>query len=130
MFDKVRSIMDNNQDENSILEGSSFKGSINTDGVVRVWGEISEANVKADRVYIKPEAKVEAKMEVNNLEVEGTFIGDVNAEVRVVMTSTARVLGSVSTKEMVTSEGVMFEGTCKVTSEAGSDVARYIKEGH
>lgn len=128
MLEKTKRIFNNNTEENIILEGSSFNGTISTEGSIKILGEVTGTHIKSDKIYIKPNGKVKANLEVNNLFVEGVHIGDIKAEIRVVLSRTATVLSNISTKELVTSEGVTFQGNCKVSNEDIKDIGKHIQD--
>lgn len=106
---------------NSIIgEGSTFSGSIELSGILRVDGDFSGEIKRADKVLISKSGRVRSSISARVVVIGGAVQGNIIAEDRITVLSTAIVMGSIKTPVLVVEEGVIFHGLCdagyKVTS--------------
>jgi len=106
--------------------GSHFEGLLTFRGAARVDGSISGTIHATGRLWIGPEAHVEAQIEVDELIVEGLVKGDVCAHTRAELTPTGRVIGDLFSPQFKMAEGGVLEGRCRTTPpndrrESGED---------
>jgi cytoskeletal protein CcmA (bactofilin family) len=59
--------------------------------------------------------------------VEGLVIGNVTANRRILLLSTARVLGDLKTPELIIQDGVVLEGRCTISHVRIEDTRAYIE---
>lgn len=113
---------------NSIIgEGARFFGDIELDGLVRIDGDFSGAIRKADRVLIGKTGRVKSSIRARVVVVGGAIAGDIFAEERVTVLSTAMVIGNIKTPALSIEEGVVLHGLCDVTEkkpEESKNIAR------
>ena len=98
-------------------EGTSFNGTLQFDGTVRLDGRF-EGNVSGnDLLIIGQAAVVRAEIQVGSLVVSGRVDGNIVAKKRVELMATARVTGTIKTPGLVVSDGAVFNGTCEMRRE-------------
>lgn len=92
-----------------------FKGSVRIDGIFH--GEIYSEGA----LVIGSSAQVDATVEVGSLVVSGAFRGSVVATEAVELKKPARFYGSISAPSLMVEQGVIYEGTCKMSDVAASE---------
>lgn len=98
----------------STLEGVlQFKGQARLDGGFK--GRIEGQGT----LFIGPQAQVEAEVHSTRVVVSGNLVGNVQASERIELKSPGKLKGNISSPLVVMDEGVLFEGHCSMTGEAG-----------
>ncbi len=98
-------------------EGTSFMGSLQFDGTVRLDGRFEGDVAGSDLLIIGQAASVRAEIQVGSLVVGGRLEGNIVARKRVELLSTARVTGTIKTPSLVVSDGAILNGTCEMRRE-------------
>jgi len=100
----------------SILqEGVVVRGELEAKGDVRLDGRLEGKIVVSERLTIGNTGGVIAEVEANEVIVMGKFEGSIRARNRLELKKGARVVGDLSTANLVIEEGVHFEGTSKMS---------------
>jgi len=96
---------------NTLLgRGSEFDGKLTFDGTVRIDG-VLRGEVFSDDVLIVGEgAKVEAEIEVGEIIIQGTVVGNIRAARGIEILAPGRVKGDLTTPSLQIDKGVIFEG--------------------
>ena len=93
-----------------IGKGTNFKGSINTQGTVRIEGLMEgQINSQGD-VYIAEHSKVKADVFAKRVIVAGELSGTVEALNGLEITRTGNLQGDVSGSRLIISEGAIYKG--------------------
>ena len=98
-------------------EGTSFNGTLQFDGTVRLDGRFEGDVAGNDLLIIGQSAVVRAEVQVGTLVVSGRVEGNIVAKKRVELLATARVTGTIKTPGLVVSDGAVFNGTCEMRRE-------------
>jgi cytoskeletal protein CcmA (bactofilin family) len=98
-------------------EGTSFIGTLQFEGTVRLDGRFEGEVSGNDLLIIGQSAAVRAEIQVGSLTVSGRVEGNIVARKRVELLGTAQVTGSVKTPALVVSEGAVLNGTCEMRRE-------------
>jgi cytoskeletal protein CcmA (bactofilin family) len=98
-------------------EGTSFIGTLQFEGTVRLDGRFEGEVSGSDLLIIGQSAAVRAEIQVGSLTVSGRVEGNIVAKKRVELLGTAQVTGSVKTPALVVSEGAVLNGTCEMRRE-------------
>jgi cytoskeletal protein CcmA (bactofilin family) len=98
-------------------EGTSFIGSLQFDGTVRLDGRFEGDVAGSDLLIIGQAASVRAEIQVGSLVVGGRVEGNIVARKRVELLSTARVTGTIKTPGLVVSDGAILNGMCEMRRE-------------
>ena len=97
-------------DEDSEIEGRyTFKGTLMLNG--RFKGDISST----DTLIIGEKGSVTGDIRAGQVLISGEVVGSVSCTERVELKRTARVFADVEAPLVVTAEGVLFEGHCRMT---------------
>lgn len=97
-----------------IGEFSNFIGNIDSEGSVKILGKI-EGDIKASGdVYIEPTSSVKGNIYGSNVYISGTINGNVLSKGILHLMSQAKLYGDIEVNSIVTDEGAIFHGNCKM----------------
>ncbi|HHY63698.1 MAG TPA: polymer-forming cytoskeletal protein [Clostridiaceae bacterium] len=95
-------------------EFTSFVGNIESEGSVKVLGRV-EGDIKAGGdIYVEPTATVNGNIYGSNVYISGTIHGNVLSKGLLHLMSQARLIGDIEVNSIVTDEGAIFQGNCKM----------------
>ena len=98
------------------------------DGVVhhevRIDGKLEGEIFTKDTLVVGESATVKATVHAGILVVGGTVQGNITAEKKVELHSSARLYGNISTPSLSIAEGVIFEGSCTMGKKQERPEAR------
>jgi cytoskeletal protein CcmA (bactofilin family) len=93
---------------------STFTGSIEADGTMRVDGKvIGDIRVTGD-CYVGNKATVNGNIEASNVYLAGTVEGNITATGLLKILSTAKLYGNIRINSFVADEGALFQGKCEM----------------
>ena len=114
---------------NTIIGGkSSFEGRFAVKGNLKIDGKFEGKVLQVDQLQIGPEGKVKSDITASSVVIEGIVIGNINASIRILLLSTARVLGNIKTPELIIQDGVVLEGKCTINRTKLESTKKYIEE--
>jgi cytoskeletal protein CcmA (bactofilin family) len=93
---------------------SAFTGEMEVKGTLRVDGRIKGKIICDETVSIGATGEVEAEIDAKVVVVAGTVVGNIHASEKIEMQAKAKVLGDVSTKNIVIEQGAIFHGSCQM----------------
>jgi cytoskeletal protein CcmA (bactofilin family) len=109
-----------NDNLNAFLgEGTSFNGNLTFEGTVRIDGKLEGEIFTKDTLVIGETATVKAAIRAGVIVISGTVQGNITAEKKVELHSSARLYGNISTPLLSIAEGVVFEGSCTMGKKTG-----------
>ena len=110
---------------NSIIgEGTRYKGEFDLNGLLRIDGDFTGTIRTRGKVIIGKNGRAECTMNAGTVVVGGVIRGEIISTEKVVIQTTGLVLGNITTPRLIIEEGVIFNGSCKVTAPA--DTARAV----
>ncbi len=113
---------------NSMIgEESFFEGRFVVKGNMRIDGMFQGKALQVDQLQIGAKAKVKTNINATSVVVEGLVIGNIAAARRILLLSTARVLGDLKTPELIIQDGVILEGRCTISHVRIDDTRAYIE---
>jgi cytoskeletal protein CcmA (bactofilin family) len=113
---------------NSMIgEESFFEGRFVVKGNMRIDGVFEGKALQVDQLQIGAKAKVKTNINATSVVVEGLVIGNIAATRRILLLSTARVLGDLKTPELIIQDGVILEGRCTISHVRIDDTRAYIE---
>ena len=113
---------------NSMIgEESFFEGRFVVKGNMRIDGVFEGKALQVDQLQIGAKAKVKTHINATSVVVEGLVIGNIAATRRILLLSTARVLGELKTPELIIQDGVILEGRCTISHVRIDDTRAYIE---
>jgi len=90
--------------------GATFEGKLTFEGTVRIDGRFKGEVFTDDVLVIGDGAIVEAQIDVGEVIIQGTVIGNVTAKRSIEIHAPGRVKGDLHTPSLQIDKGVMFEG--------------------
>jgi cytoskeletal protein CcmA (bactofilin family) len=115
------------QANSTIGENSAFEGRFLVRGNLRIDGTFEGTTLVVDQLQIGEKAKVKTNITATSVVVEGLIIGNITASRRILLLSTARVLGDLKTPELIIQDGVILEGNCTISHVRIEDTRAYIQ---
>ena len=94
-------------------EQGRFQGLVTFRGCAQVDGEIDGEIVCRGTLRVGETALVSGRIEVDELIVSGRLEGDVTARMRIELTSTARVTGTLRAPRIALADGCVMQGRCE-----------------
>ena len=110
----------------SIGEESFFEGKFAIRGSLRIDGIFEGQSLLVDQLQIGPKGRVKTNIIATSVVVEGVIIGTIAASRRILLLSTARVLGDIKTPELIIQDGVILEGRCTISHVQLDNTTEYI----
>lgn len=114
--------------DSTIGENSFFEGRYAVKGNLRIDGKFEGSSLFIDQLTIGPRAKVKTDIQATSVVVEGIVIGNISASSRILLLTTARVLGDIKTPELIIQDGVVLEGKCTISHFKIKNTKSYIEE--
>jgi cytoskeletal protein CcmA (bactofilin family) len=116
-----------------IGRGAECEGDFTSQGSARVDGRvIGNVNVK-ETLIVGAEGYINGDISASAVIIGGEVEGNVSAPGRVELTSSAKVIGDITTTTIVIDEKAIFQGGCNMNQEASSKrpkpARRAVKEG-
>ena len=111
----------------TIGEDSFFGGRFLVKGNMRIEGTFEGKALLVDQLEIGTKARVKTNISATSVVVEGIVIGNIAASRRILLLSTARVLGDLKTPELIIQDGVILEGRCTISHVRIDDTKSYIE---
>jgi cytoskeletal protein CcmA (bactofilin family) len=90
--------------------GATFEGKLTFEGTVRIDGRFKGEVFSDDTLVIGEGAIVEATIDIGEVIIQGTVIGNVTAKRSIEIHAPGRVKGDLHTPTLQIDKGVMFEG--------------------
>lgn len=96
---------------NTLLgRGSEFEGKLTFEGTVRIDGKLKGEVFSDDVLVVGEGATVEAEIDIGEIIIQGTVVGNIRAKRSVEIHAPGRVEGDITTPELQIAKGVIFEG--------------------
>src|ERR1044071_9519158 len=90
--------------------GASFEGKLTFEGTVRIDGRFKGEVFSDDVLVIGECAIVEAEIDVGEIIIQGTVLGNIKAKRAIEVHAPGRIKGDIHTPSLQIDKGVMFEG--------------------
>ena len=90
--------------------GATFEGKLTFEGTVRIDGRFRGEVFTDDVLVIGEGAIVEAEIDVGEVIIQGTVIGNIKAKRSIEIHAPGRVKGDIHTPSLQIDKGVVFEG--------------------
>jgi cytoskeletal protein CcmA (bactofilin family) len=99
---------------NSIMEGTSITGEVNSDSNIRIDGKVKGTVNAKGRVIIGQNGVIEGEVVCQSSDIEGTLIGKINCQDLLSLKATAKLQGDINTKKLAIEPGAVFTGNCSM----------------
>ena len=102
---------------NIIASGTSIKGDLKTDGVIRLNGTL-EGNLETqEKLVLGQNGKVIGEVKCKNADIEGSVNGIIQVQDLLTLKKTENIQGDIITKQLSVEPGAIFTGTCKMSKK-------------
>lgn len=109
---------------NTLLgRGTSFEGKLTFEGSVRIDGKLKGEIFSDDTLIIGEGAYVEAEIDIGEVIIQGTLVGNVRAKRGIEVLAPGRVKGDLHTPSLQVEKGVVFEGRSFMEAASGQKIA-------
>lgn len=99
--------------------GAAFEGKLTFEGTVRIDGRFKGEVFSDDTLVIGEGAIVEAQIDIGDVIIQGTVIGNITAKRSIEIHAPGRVKGDLHTPQLQIDKGVIFEGRSFMEAAAG-----------
>ncbi len=100
--------------------GTSFEGKLTFEGTVRIDGKFKGEVFSDDVLVIGEGALVEAEIDIGEIIIQGTVVGNVKAKRSIEIHAPGRVKGDLNTPSLQIDKGVVFEGRSFMEAATGT----------
>jgi cytoskeletal protein CcmA (bactofilin family) len=100
--------------------GAAFEGKLTFDGTVRIDGRFKGEVFSDDVLVIGEGAHVEAEIDIGEVIVQGTVVGNIKAKRSIEIHAPGRVKGDLHTPNLQIDKGVIFEGRSFMENAVGA----------
>ena len=105
---------------NTLLgRGSEFEGKLTFEGTVRIDGKLKGEVFSDDVLVIGEGALVEAEIDIGEIIIQGTVVGNIRAKRGIEIHAPGRVKGDLTTPSLQVDKGVIFEGRSFMEAAVG-----------
>ncbi|MBE7438093.1 MAG: polymer-forming cytoskeletal protein [Spirochaetales bacterium] len=111
----------------TIGENSYFNGRFFINGSLKIDGKFEGKSLQAEQLYIGATGRIKTNVTASSVIVEGIIVGNITARNRVMLLPTARILGDISTPELIIQNGVILEGRCMISNDLKHSAKDYIE---
>ncbi len=109
-----------------IDQGCEFEGKLCFHGTVRIGGTFRGEIYTPDTLIISEGARVDAQIEAGSIIISGEVNGSLRAKYRVEIHKPAVFRGDILTPSLSVDEGVIFEGSSKMTHSPNSPMRSFL----
>ncbi|MBX3159261.1 MAG: polymer-forming cytoskeletal protein [Deltaproteobacteria bacterium] len=103
--------------------GASFEGKLTFEGTVRIDGRFKGEVFSDDTLVIGEGAIVEAEIDIGEVIIQGTVVGNIKAKRSIEIHAPGRVKGDIHTPSLQIDKGVIFEGRSFMEGQAPKPAA-------
>jgi cytoskeletal protein CcmA (bactofilin family) len=104
--------------------GAAFEGKLTFDGTVRIDGRFKGEVFSDDVLVIGEGAHVEAEIDIGEVIIQGTVVGNIKAKRSIEIHAPGRVKGDLHTPTLQVDKGVIFEGRSFMENAVTSSAQR------
>ncbi len=99
---------------NMIGSGTKITGNIETNGDIRIDGEIEGNIISKGKVVVGPNGKVSGEVNCSNAELSGYLNGQINVSELLSLKSSSKLMGDIKTEKLSIEPGAIFTGKCEM----------------
>ncbi len=102
---------------NSIIgEGTRFKGEFDLSGLLRIDGDFTGTIRTKGKVLVGKNGRAECTLHAGTVVIGGVVRGEIFSSEKVIILSTGLMLGNITTPRLIVEEGVILNGSCRITA--------------
>jgi cytoskeletal protein CcmA (bactofilin family) len=103
---------------NSISNGTSIVGDVETFGSIRIDGKVRGNITTKNKLVLGSTSVIDGNILAQNAEIEGEVTGRVEVAELLILKPTAKINGDIITNKIVVEAGAMFTASCNVGDQA------------
>lgn len=108
------------KEQNKIAQGTTYKGSIESQGSFRIEGRVI-GNIKTPgKIVVGKTGYIEGQIECENADFEGEFKGELKVSKLLTLRATSKIEGEVFTDKLSIEPGATFNATCSMKGNVKS----------
>src|SRR3954471_17633594 len=100
--------------------GAAFEGKLTFEGTVRIDGRFKGEVFSDDVLVIGEGAHVEAEIDIGEVIIQGTVVGNIKEKKSIEIHAPGRVKGDLHTPSLQVDKGVIFEGRSFMENAVGT----------
>ena len=109
---------------NTLLgKGTTFEGKLTFEGTVRIDGKLKGEVFSDDVLIIGDGAYVEAEIDIGEVIIQGTVVGNIRAKRSIEIHAPGKMKGDLHTPSLQVDKGVIFEGRSFMEGALGTNIA-------
>jgi len=105
---------------NMISEGTTLKGTINTQNDIRIAGKTDGEVISKGKLIVTSSGLIEGGMKALDADIAGKVEGELRVSNKLILRQSAVVNGDIYTKTLIVEEGAEMNGACKMGSDANA----------
>ena len=113
----AKNIQPDNSVINIIGNGTKITGDIETNGDIRIDGNLKGNIITKGKIVIGETGNIEGTIECENSDISGTLKGKITVKQLLSLKSTAKVFGDIITNKLAIQPDAIFTGTCNMGGE-------------
>ena len=117
MFGAKPKTIDTTQIETIIGKETSFNGTIEATGTIRVDGKFEGQLTSSGDVIIGENGEVKAQIKARSALIAGTLQGNISITDKLELLSTGKLYGDIDAAVLSIGEGAVFRGACTMKGE-------------
>ncbi|MEX2435193.1 MAG: polymer-forming cytoskeletal protein [Balneolaceae bacterium] len=102
---------------NMISEGTTLKGTINSQNDIRVAGRVNGEAISKGKLILTSSGVVEGNVKSAEADIAGKVEGELRVSSKLILRKSAVIDGDIYTKTLVVEEGAQMNGACRMGSE-------------
>lgn len=111
----------NTQQVNGVIDrGCSMEGKLTFDGIVQINADFRGEIISDGTLMVGSEAKIDARVVVDAVVVEGCIHGVVQAKDRIELRKGSTLVADITTPSLLIEDGAVFHGKCQMLDGEGT----------
>jgi len=102
---------------NRIVEGTTITGDINSNEGIRLDGKLLGNLITNGKLVVGVNGYIKGEVKCNNSDIEGKIEGKIFVNELLLLKSTAKIFGDITTNKLAVEPNAVFTGTCNMDSE-------------
>lgn len=99
---------------NQIAKGTSIKGDIKTEGVLRIDGTLIGSVESTGKVVVGPSGRIEGAIRCTSANISGEVKAKVIVKELLTLQASAKLHGEITTGKLAIEPGAVFSGSCSM----------------
>jgi len=111
------------QAETVVGPSVKIQGDLNSDGNIRIEGQVTGKVKTSQSVFVNPGAKIAADLLAGNAVIGGEIQGNLKVSGQLILQSTAKLTGDISCQVLRVEDGAQFTGKCSMNGNGSPALA-------